>query len=106
TTRKFDAETGKMISSEKVSSDGSWERSEFAENGMRTTMKRIDGKRNEETIIFDPATGKEVASDIKFKDKSTMHMVFDADGNVKEIASKDKDGNVNQWKRDAKENPG
>jgi hypothetical protein len=100
---QFD-KNGKLASSDRVNSNGSSEHSEYAENGNRTVMVRNDGKGNKETVTLDPASGKEVASDIKFKDKSTMHVVFDADGNVKEIASKDKDGNVNQWKQDSKDN--
>lgn len=99
--RQFDPKTGKLNASDTFNRDGSWEHSEFAENGQRTVMVRNDGKGNQEKTIFDPATGKEVASDIKFKDGSTMHVVFDPDGSVKEVSSKDKDGNVNQWKRDA-----
>jgi hypothetical protein len=100
---QHDPRTGKLASYDKVNSDGSREHSEFAENGNRTVMVRTDSKGNEETVTFDPATGKEVASDIRFKDKSTLHIVFDADGSLKELDCKDRTGNVYHWKRDARD---
>jgi len=66
-------------------------------------MTTTDRKGSTETVVYDSDTGKQVASDIKFRHKSTIHLSFDADGTVKAIDRRDKDGNVRHWKRDAQD---
>jgi len=101
---QHDPKTGKLTTYDKTNpADGSSEHSEFAPNGNRTTMITVDGKGNRETVTYDSDAGKQVASDIRFKDKSTMHLVFDSDGGVKEVDFKDQAGNVRQWKRDTQD---
>jgi len=124
----YDDNTGKLTAVRRYSTDGTEEYTDFDENTKyafgdiltydrknpdgSTEHRRFDPKTNSadlitikdkrgnvETAIYDTTNHRLVATDTKFNDGSTLHLVFDANKQIIEVATKDKDGNINNWKR-------